>query len=228
VHHAAKAARQAGVFVVVSAGNDNGDACGQSPANAAELMVVGATDFNDARASFSNYGSCVDVFAPGVSVDAANYLVVPPYITTSGTSFSAPYVAGVAAALYGTYPNDTPDQIPYAIRDGGTSGVISNPGANSPNLLLFSQLPAPVQVSIQGPSYAGPFSECSWNAEVRAGRGPFQFQWSGLLTGSGSGISGLISSSGGLQVQVSDALSGSATTTIGVTFDPEYSGFTCQ
>ena len=186
------------------------------------------TDGNDARASFSNYGACVDIFAPGVSVDVANYVVATPFITANGTSYSAPYVAGVAASLYATYPNDTPDQIHYAIRDGGTAGVISNPGSSSPNLLLYSQLPAPVYVSIMGPTYAGPFSACTWNAEPRAGRGPFQYQWSGLLTGSGGGISGSISESGGLLVQVSDALGGFATATIGVSFDPDYAGFTCQ
>lgn len=106
--------------------------------------------------------------------------------------------------------------------------MVTNQGGGSPNLLLYSQLPAAVRVSILGPSYAGPFSDCTWTTDVNAGRGPFQYRWSGLLSGYDQSISGRISQSGGLLVEVWDALGGYATATTTVTFDPEYGGFTCQ
>jgi len=134
--------------------------------------------------------------------------------------------AGVAALLLQQYPSDSPNQVHNAIIDGA-SPVVQNPG-NGSNLLRYSTLPAPVRVSILGSTYAGPFSDCIWTSLVRAGRGPFQYQWSGLMSGTGSSISGRISQSGGFQLQVWDAVGGYATTSNAVTFDPNYGGFTCQ
>lgn len=195
------------------------------------LRCFGATDQSDTRALFpdpnqpgSNYGSCIDIFAPGKDLNVA--LATGGYGLASGTSLSAPMVAGAAALLYQQYPADSPDQIHYAIVHGASPVVQVQ--ESGPNLLLYSQLPAPVQVSITGQTYAGPFSECSWNASQTAGRGPFTYQWSGPLTGSGAGISGRISQSGGLLVEVWDALGGYSSATHGVEFDPEYGGFICQ
>jgi subtilisin family serine protease len=226
MHNAVIAAKASGVVVVVSAGNDGGDACGQSPANALEVLTVAATDNTDTRASFSDWGHCVDIFAPGVFVDVANY--TGGYTQMSGTSFSAPYVAGAAALLRQKYPQDSPDDIQHAIVDGGSASVVHDQGADSPNVLVYSQLPGPVYTSIIGPTYAGPFSSCSWTADVHAGRGPYTYQWSGLLSGNESGISGRISETGGFLLQVWDALGGYATATNIVEFDPNYAGFDCQ
>lgn len=202
------AAKAAGVFVVVAAGNDNSNACNYAPANALPVMTVGATTPTDARWGDSNYGACVDLFAPGNLVNTFHH--TGAQITVSGTSVAAPMVGGVAAILLEQYPNDTPDQIHYAIRDGATAGVITNAGTNSPNLLLFSTLPVPVYVSISGPAQVGPFMTCSWTADARGGRGPFQYSWYGVLSGTSNPVSGSVSSPGWLSVDVTDALGGHA------------------
>lgn len=219
VHHATKMARQAGIFVVVSAGNENADACGWSPANVPELMVVGATDDADQRASFSNYGPCLDLFAPGAAVDQALY--TGGFTAANGTSFAAPFVAGAAALLYQQFPTDSPDQIHYAIRDGGTSGVVGNSGS-SPNLLLYSKLPVPVYVSsIIGPSLVGPFMNCTWTADVRGGRRPYVYSWYGVVAGSANPVSGQVGwAPGWLNVSVTDALGGSAGNSKWIDVDP--------
>src|SRR4029453_11078632 len=83
-----------GVTTVVAAGNDSADACTQSPARAADAIAVAATDQSDRRASFSNYGSCVDIFAPGVSIISAYYGSTNGLASMSGTSMGTPHVAG--------------------------------------------------------------------------------------------------------------------------------------
>lgn len=219
---AVRGAKNAGVFVVVAAGNKNDDACGYSPSEVLEVMVVGATDNNDARALYSdpqepgsNYGSCVDLFAPGKDLNVA--LANGGYGLASGTSVAAPMVAGVAALLYQQYPTDTPDMIHYAIRDGATSGAVSNPGASSPNLLLFSTLPVPVSVSITGPASIGKFASCQWTAIAKGGRAPFTYSWTGILSGSNNAVIGNPPASGSLSVQVTDALGGNSSSSLYVT-----------
>jgi subtilisin family serine protease len=226
MHDAVVRAKAAGIFVVVSAGNTNTDACTQSPANAREVMTVGATRADDQRASFSNYGSCVDIFAPGDAVDVASYR--GGYALMSGTSFSAPMVAGVAALLYEKYPLDSPDRIHYSIIDGGTESVVGNPGPSSPNLLLYSTLPAPVRASILGPGSVGPQMTCTWTADVRAGRAPFQYRWWGVLSGSTAGLSGRTGTSGWLNLEVRDALGGYSSRSLYVTVDPTKTSIWCQ
>ena len=225
MHDAVIRAKSAGVFVVVSAGNNNGDACGQSPSNAREVMTVAASSENDQRSAFSNYGSCVDIFAPGDAINVASHL--GGYAVRSGTSFSAPMVAGVAALLYEKYPADSPDQIHYGIIHGGTESVIGNPGPSSPNLLLYSSLPAPVRASIVGRSSVGRQMTCTWYADVRAGRGPFQYLWSGVLSGSTSGVSGRVMGSGWLNLEVRDVLGGYSSRSLYVSVDPANTAIWC-
>lgn len=127
-----------GISVVVAAGNDGGNACNGSPARAPQAITAGATDINDNRASFSNYGSCVDVFAPGVSIRSTSSTNPNGSLVMSGTSMASPHVAGVAALVLQVQPGASAAQVENIIRSTATPGVVNNPGAGSPNLLLYS------------------------------------------------------------------------------------------
>ena len=117
-----------------AAGNTATDACDGSPTRVPEVVTVAATDRADARATFSNAGTCVDLFAPGVAVRS----VADPARTTSGTSLSAAYVAGAAARLLQLKPDFTPDQIASAIAEQATPDVVTDPGDGTPNRLLYT------------------------------------------------------------------------------------------
>jgi aqualysin 1 len=129
-----------GVVYAVAAANNNRDACKFSPARVPEAITVGATTSSDARASYSNYGSCLDLFAPGSSITSAWYTSNTATNTISGTSMAAPHVAGVAA-LYLEGHSGTAQQVRDAIVAAATAGVVGNAGRNSPNLLLYSRIP---------------------------------------------------------------------------------------
>lgn len=129
-----------GIVYAIAAGNSNRDACNFSPARTAEAITVGATTSTDARASYSNKGSCLDLFAPGSSITSAWITSNSATNTISGTSMATPHVAGVAA-LYLQGHNATPLQVRNAIVGAATPNVVGNPGRNSPNLLLYSLVP---------------------------------------------------------------------------------------
>ncbi len=127
-----------GVTFAVAAGNSNRNACNYSPARVAAAITVGATTSTDARASYSNYGSCLDLFAPGSSITSAWYTGNTAINTISGTSMATPHVAGVAALYLQSNSNATPTQVRDAIVNNATTGKVTKPGTNSPNRLLFT------------------------------------------------------------------------------------------
>lgn len=127
----------AGVTVVVAAGNSNADACNTSPARVAAAITVGSTTSTDARSSFSNFGSCLDLFAPGSSIRSAWYTGDTVFNTISGTSMAAPLVAGIAARYLQNNPTASPATVASAINSSATTGVVTSPGTGSPNRLAY-------------------------------------------------------------------------------------------
>jgi subtilisin family serine protease len=125
-----------GVTYSIAAGNDNANACNGSPARVSTAITVGATANNDARSSFSNFGTCVHVFAPGTSVTSDWIGSNTATNTISGTSMATPHVAGVAALVLAQNLGTTPATVKSWIVNNGSSGKISNPGTGSPNVLV--------------------------------------------------------------------------------------------
>ncbi|MDW8478978.1 MAG: S8 family peptidase [Xanthomonadales bacterium] len=128
-----------GVTVVVAAGNENQNACNVSPARVAAAITVGSTTSSDARSSFSNWGSCVNIFAPGSSIASAWHTSDTATNTISGTSMASPHVAGVAALWLAAYPSWTPSQVRSQIYNRATPNRLTGIGSGSPNLLLYSR-----------------------------------------------------------------------------------------
>jgi len=129
----------AGVFFAVAAGNENQNACNVSPARATGAFSVGASTNADARASFSNFGTCVQLFAPGQNILGAWVGSNTATNTISGTSMASPHVAGAAALYLGHLTgNANPTQVRNALNAIATPNVITSPGTGSPNRLLFT------------------------------------------------------------------------------------------
>jgi subtilisin family serine protease len=135
---AVRAMVEAGVTVAVSAGNDGGSACQQSPAREPDVITVAATTATDKRWEHSNYGSCVDLFAPGHLIESTDY--DDPYGTAvwSGTSMAAPHVTGAAAQYLTDHPSATPAEVTEALLDGSTKGKVTDARSGTPNRLLYT------------------------------------------------------------------------------------------
>ncbi|MGW7081152.1 S8 family peptidase [Streptomyces sp. NPDC054866] len=125
-----------GVSYAVAAGNEGVNASSSSPARVPAAITVGATSNTDAKASWSNYGSVLDIFAPGVSIKAGWHTGDTATNTISGTSMATPHVAGAAAVYLAGHSSATPAQVSSALVNGATSGKVTSPGSGSPNRLL--------------------------------------------------------------------------------------------
>ena len=145
-----------GIIVVGAAGNQNRDACLYSPASEPTIISVGAIDRNELRASYSNFGTCVDLFAPGSDVVGAWVGHSNTYRSSSGTSNSAPIVSGIVATMLQRNPTLTQQQVEQLLISNATTGALFNIGAGSPNFLAYSafdvpQVGAPITTTVPVP-----------------------------------------------------------------------------
>ena len=143
-----------GVTYAVAGGNSNADACSASPARTPEAITVGATTTTDARASYSNFGSCLDLFAPGSSITSAWYTSTTATNTISGTSMATPHVAGVAAQYLQDHPTASPADVTAAVEGAAVVNVVTSPGTGSPNLLLHLTTGTPTPPPTNAPPTA--------------------------------------------------------------------------
>ena len=129
--------RKGNVALAVASGNSNVSACNSSPASAPLPLTVNATAINDARASFSNFGACTDLFAPGVNITSDWIGSNTATATISGTSMATPHVTGALALYRAANPTATAEAIFVTLLADATPNVVTNPGVGSPNKLLY-------------------------------------------------------------------------------------------
>jgi hypothetical protein len=149
-----------GVMYTIAAGNTASDACNYSPARTPSAITVGATYQDDTRALYSNYGACVDIFAPGYEILSSGSASDTAARQLSGTSQAAPLVAGVAAIYRAANPSGSASTASQAVLNAATTGILGNVGVGSPNRLLYSWLsagpgPTPTPTPSATPTPAG-------------------------------------------------------------------------
>jgi subtilisin family serine protease len=156
-----------GTTYAIAAGNGGplgiaDDACAYSPSRVTEAIVVSATDSADRKASFANYGTCVDIFAPGVNVLSSWMTGDTATNTISGTSMASPHVAGVAAQYLEANGATSPPAVATALTSNATTGKVTSPGSGSPNRLLYNGFitagttPTPTPTPTPPPGNAAP------------------------------------------------------------------------
>ncbi|MFJ5699685.1 Ig-like domain-containing protein [Arthrobacter sp. NPDC093139] len=126
-----------GVTVAAAAGNSAVDSCNSSPARVPAALTVAASDASDRQATFSNFGACVDLYAPGVAIKSAGIASTTATASMNGTSMATPHVAGAAAAVLSRSPELTPAAVASRLLTGATPAVIAAAGAGTPNRLLY-------------------------------------------------------------------------------------------
>lgn len=178
-----------GVTYAIAAGNSNANACNYSPARVAAAITVGATTSTDARSSFSNFGTCLDIFAPGSSITSAWNTSDTATNTINGTSMASPHVAGAAALYLQSNPGASPAAVRNALVTNATTNHVSNPGSGSPNLLLytlFGSNPPPNPTPTPPPNPA-PCTNCEQYSGSLSGTGDYDFQPNGTYYYSAAG-----------------------------------------
>lgn len=183
-----------GVTFAVAAGNENQNACNVSPARAASAITVGSTTSGDVRSSFSNYGTCVDIFAPGSSITSSWYTSDSATNTISGTSMASPHVAGVAALYLQGNPGASAATVTNAIKTSASTGKLTSIGTGSPNSLLYSLLtgsppPPPPPPTCGGGTYTGTLSGAG-DADIQPNGTYYQSFVSGIHSANLTGPSG--------------------------------------
>jgi subtilisin family serine protease len=217
-----------GVVYAIAAGNNSGNACNTSPARVSSALTVAASTFTDARASFSNFGTCVDLFAPGVGITAGWIGSNTATMTISGTSMATPHVAGVAMLFLEANPTATPTQVANAINTNATAGLITSAGTGTPNRLLFmgfigggtaNQAPVARFTAACNTSHTCTFDASNSTDDV----GVVAFEWkraSGVIIGNTKAVTFTFSTGGSktitLKVTDGGGLTGTITKTINV------------
>ncbi|MFI9818697.1 S8 family peptidase [Saccharothrix variisporea] len=190
---AVRASIAKGVSYVVAAGNFNDDSCKYSPQRVTETINVGATTNTDARSSFSSYGTCTDLFAPGSNIVSASYSNNSGSATMSGTSMASPHVAGAVALYLAANPTKTPAEVHSAILAQATPNKVTNPGTGTPNRLLRVG-GGTTGVSVTNPGNQTTAVGGTANLQLTASGGTAPYTWSatglpaGLSIGSSTGL----------------------------------------
>jgi subtilisin family serine protease len=197
----------AGVTFAIASGNSSSDACNFTPARVPEAITVNASDINDARASFSNFGTCTDIYAPGLDITSSWNTDDNATNTISGTSMATPHVTGASALWLADHPDDPPATVQAALVANATPDKITDPGTGSPNKLLYT----PSDGTPGAPLAGSPGAQTSSlgtadSAQLSAFGGTAPYSWSatGLppgMTIDGAGlVSGTPSAEGSYEV----------------------------
>ena len=178
----------AGVVFAVAAGNDSTAACNASPASAPAALTVAATTISDARAGYSNIGTCVDLFAPGSSITSDYYTSNTATATGSRTSMASPHVAGAAALYLELNATASPSTVASALLNNATPNVVANPGTGSPNRLLNTGFIGTVPPPVASFTFSCTYLSCSFDGSGSTAQSNATYSWAwgdGAANGNG-------------------------------------------